>query len=110
MEQIKNYIGSYNSSLLDSLVPAKLQLPSGRIGKITYFENSPPELSARIGDFLGMQGKFTVCKGRIEGVYNILAPNYRTVQKTRDLTGFWQNTYAEIKAELKRKYPKHPWP
>ena len=110
MEQIKNYIGSYNGSLLDSLVPAKLQLPSGRIGKITYFENSPPELSARIGDFLGMQGKITVCKGRIEGIYNILAPNYRTVQKTRDLTGFWQNTYAEIKAELKRKYPKHPWP
>ena len=42
--------------------------------------------------------------------YDILAPNYRTVQKTADLTGFWKNTYPEVKKELKRRYPKHPWP
>jgi len=57
-----------------------------------------------------MKGTHTLCDGRINVLYNILAPNYRTVQKTDDLTGFWNNTYPEVKKELKRRYPKHPWP
>jgi ATP-dependent helicase HrpB len=43
-------------------------------------------------------------------LFDILAPNYRTVQKTFDLSGFWQRTYPEVKKELKRRYPRHPWP
>jgi ATP-dependent helicase HrpB len=109
-QAIIEYIGASLVSALDRLAPIRIKLPSGKMGKVAYFENAPPELSARIGDFIGMKGKFIICEGRIQGIFDILAPNYRTVQKTADLTGFWQNSYPEIKNELKRRYPRHPWP
>lgn len=87
-----------------------MPLPSGRKARITYFDGAPPELSARLGDLLGMQGTLYLYEGRVQVLFDILAPNFRTVQKTYDLTGFWQNTYPEVKKELKRRYPKHPWP
>jgi ATP-dependent helicase HrpB len=95
---------------VDKAAPTSLKLPGGRMGKLTYSESGPPELSARLGDFLGMEGKTTILEGKVEVVYDILAPNYRTVQKTSDLSGFWKNTYPEVKKELKRRYPRHPWP
>lgn len=107
---ILQYFGEPLAGNLDRLAPERMVLPSGKRGKIAYPPNAPPELSARITDFVGWKGKFTVCQGRAAGVFDILAPNYRTMQKTADLEGFWKNTYPEIKNELKRRYPRHPWP
>ena len=67
-------------------------------------------ISARLGDFVGMRGRCKILMGRVDVTYDILAPNYRTVQKTSDLSSFWQNSYPEVKKELKRRYPRHPWP
>ncbi len=108
---LRDYLGPALTAFLEREAPTHVKLPQGkRGGKITYFENSPPELSARLGDFLGMEGGFKILRGRVEVTYDILAPNYRTVQKTKDLTSFWKNSYPEVKQELKRKYPRHPWP
>jgi len=107
---LREYLGESLAAFLDKAVPTGLKLPNGRMGRLTYSEKSPPELSARLGDFLGMEGKTAILDGKVEVVYDILAPNYRTVQKTADLSGFWKNTYPEVKKELKRRYPKHPWP
>jgi ATP-dependent helicase HrpB len=108
---LRAYLGPALTAFLEREAPSQVKLPQGRRnGKITYFETSPPELSARLGDFLGMNGTFRILKGRVEVLYDILAPNFRTVQKTADLTSFWKNTYPEIKKELKRRYPRHPWP
>jgi ATP-dependent helicase HrpB len=109
-QALRNYVGPMLADYLDRLAPRQLKLPSGRIAKYTYFEDAPPELSARLGDFLGMVGPHFIAEGRVAVTYDILAPNYRTVQKTRDLTSFWANTYPEVKKELQRRYPKHPWP
>lgn len=99
-----------SSQDLDRLAPTRIKLSSGRAGRVAYFESTPPELSARIGDLIGIRGPFTVCQGRVRGVYDILAPNMRTVQKTADLDGFWSRAYPEIRNELRRRYPRHPWP
>ncbi|HLU69402.1 MAG TPA: ATP-dependent helicase C-terminal domain-containing protein, partial [Fibrobacteria bacterium] len=107
---LKDYLGYSLVAFLEKEAPTSAKLPGPRRGKITYFEKSPPELSARLGDFVGMQGRFKVLMGRQDVTYDILAPNYRTVQKTSDLTAFWKGSYAEIRKELKRRYPKHPWP
>lgn len=107
---VKEYAGARRAAEIERLAPTRIKLPSGRTGRVTYFDGAPPELSARIGDFVGMKGKFTLCEGRVQGTFNILAPNMRTVQKTTDLGSFWQNAYPQIRSELKRKYPKHPWP
>ncbi|MEO6097798.1 MAG: ATP-dependent helicase C-terminal domain-containing protein [Fibrobacteria bacterium] len=107
---IREYLGPSMAAFVDKAAPVSMKLPGIKHGKFTYFENAPPELSARLGDFVGMEGRLTILEGKVEVVYDILAPNYRTVQKTADLTGFWKNTYPEVKKELKRRYPKHPWP
>jgi ATP-dependent helicase HrpB len=43
-------------------------------------------------------------------VLHLLAPNQRAVQVTRDLAGFWQRHYPELRRQLMRRYPKHAWP
>lgn len=107
---LRAYIGPMLADYLDQVAPKRLKLPSGRMATYTYFADAPPELAARLGDFLGMTGTHAVLDGRVPVTFDILAPNYRTVQKTRDLASFWANTYPEVKKELKRRYPKHPWP
>lgn len=110
VETLRAYVGWAAMDRLDRGAPRTLKLPGGRAGKITYVEDGPPELSARLGDLVGLTGTLAVFEGRVPVLFDILAPNYRTVQKTFDLTGFWANTYPEVKKELKRRYPRHPWP
>ena len=107
---IRAYLGRPLSDFLDKALPSSRRLPSGKTGRLSYFEGRPPELAARLGDFLKMSGTLSLCEGRLGVLFDILAPNYRTVQKTPDLGSFWKNTYPEVKKELKRRYPKHPWP
>jgi len=80
------------------------------MGRFTYHESQPAELAARLGDFIKMTGTLSLCEGRLPVTFDVRAPNHRTVQKTRDLSSFWANAYPEIKKEMKRRYPRHPWP
>ncbi|MBI5882893.1 MAG: hypothetical protein HZB91_07310 [Elusimicrobia bacterium] len=107
---IGRYMGAGCLGLLDKALPIRRKLPSGRAGRLTYYESKPAELSARLGDFVGIRGSLSLCEGRLPVVFDILAPNMRTVQKTADLSSFWANAYPQIKKELQRRYPKHPWP
>lgn len=107
---IEGYLGSALAAFLDRALPATKKLPSGKTGRFTYHETHPPELSARLGDFVRMTGTLALCEGRLPVTFDILAPNHRTVQKTKDLSSFWANTYPTVKKELQRRYPRHPWP
>ena len=107
---IAAYMGRALSDFLERTLPPSRRLPSGKAGRLTYFDSRPAELAARLGDFLKMTGALKLCEGRLAVVFDILAPNYRTVQKTDDLTSFWANTYPTVKKELQRRYPRHPWP
>ncbi|MNS17064.1 ATP-dependent RNA helicase HrpB [compost metagenome] len=110
IEVLRDYIGWEAAMRLDREAPRTYKLPSGKGARITYSDDAPPELSARLGDMLGLTGTLALYEGRVPVLFDILAPNYRTVQKTFDMTSFWANTYPEVKKELKRRYPKHPWP
>jgi ATP-dependent helicase HrpB len=107
---IERYLGPALAGFLERALPASRRLPSGRTGRFTYSETRPPELAARLGDFAGMTGTLSLCEGRLPVTFDVLAPNHRTVQKTADLASFWANTYPGVRKELKRRYPKHPWP
>ncbi|HEY9898216.1 MAG TPA: ATP-dependent helicase HrpB [Pantanalinema sp.] len=107
---LRDYVGWEAMGRIDREAPRTFKLPSGRSARITYFEDSAPEVSARLGDMVGLQGTVRLYEGRLQALFDILAPNYRTVQKTFDMSGFWANTYPEVKKELKRRYPRHPWP
>jgi ATP-dependent helicase HrpB len=108
--QVGRYLGPVLMGFLDKTFPVRRKLPSGRTGKLTYFEQQPPELAARLEDFLGLTGTITLCEGRLAIIFDILSPGFRTVQKTQDLGSFWKNAYPSVKKELQRRYPRHPWP
>lgn len=109
---LEEYFGAPWLSWLHKNFPETLLLPSGRKARYTYPHptQGPVELSARIGDFLGFHGLAYLNEGRLQVRYNILAPNYRTAQKTWNMDDFWKQTYPQLRKELRGRYPKHPWP
>ena len=78
--------------------------------KVTYLDGQPPSVASRLQDFFGMRETPRVAGGRVNVVVHLLAPNYRPVQMTQDLAGFWERLYPQVRKELSRRYPRHSWP
>jgi len=76
---------------------------------VTYPETGEPFIAARIQDLYGLEATPCILGGRQPLTVQILGPNFRPVQITRDLAGFWRDTYPKVRQELRRKYPKHEW-
>lgn len=94
---------------LDELAPRSLQVPSGsRIG-LDYSEQ-PPVLAVRLQELFGLADTPRIAGGRQVVKLHLLSPARRPVQVTQDLANFWRSTYAEVKKDLKGRYPKHYWP
>jgi ATP-dependent helicase HrpB len=96
--------------LLNQLAPERIQLPNGRTAKVQYVDGQPPAVASRLQDFFGMRETPRVAGGRVNVVVHLLAPNYRPVQMTQDLAGFWERLYPQVRKELGRRYPRHSWP
>lgn len=90
--------------------PPAVAIPSGRQARLRYEAEGPPVLSVRLQEVFGLYDSPRVAKGRVPVKMELLAPNQRPVQVTQDLASFWANTYAEVRKELRRRYPKHQWP
>lgn len=124
---VEDYFGKSMLAWLQKTFPDHYVLPNGKRARYSYQEVATAdeqgggkivqsadgvlvEISARIEDFMQLRGEHKIADGKLKVRYDILAPNFRTIQKTWDLTSFWQNTYAEVRKELRGRYPKHPWP
>lgn len=95
---------------LDSIAPASLTIPSGRKVALDYTDQDGPVLSAKLQELFGLSESPTVCRGRRAVLVHLLSPAGRPVAVTRDLQGFWERGYQEVRKELRGRYPKHPWP
>jgi ATP-dependent helicase HrpB len=96
---------------IDREAPPTLALPSGRSARIDYAAPAGPTVSAAIQELFGQRRTPTLGgDGGVPVVLELLAPNRRAVQITRDLASFWQNVYPTARIELGRRYPKHAWP
>jgi ATP-dependent helicase HrpB len=96
--------------LLDEAAPERVELPGGRRVRVEYPQDAPPFIASRMQDFFGMADGPRVARGRVALVLHLLAPNQRAVQVTTDLAGFWSRHYPAVAKELRRKYPRHPFP
>jgi ATP-dependent helicase HrpB len=90
--------------------PDRIQVPSGSRIRLEYSPGRPPILAVRIQELFGLKQTPRIAQGRVPVLLHLLAPNFRPQQVTDDLASFWTNTYPEVRKELKRRYPKHPWP
>ncbi len=95
---------------LDELAPTHLQVPSGSRLRLSYTPGEAPVLAVKLQEMFGLAATPRIAAGRIEVTLHLLSPARRPIQVTRDLRGFWERTYPEVRKELKGRYPKHPWP
>jgi ATP-dependent helicase HrpB len=95
---------------LEVEAPTHFTAPSGSSVPIDYEAEAGPKLAIRVQELFGLDRHPTVARGRAPLVIELLSPAQRPVQVTRDLPGFWRGSYASVKAEMKGRYPRHPWP
>jgi ATP-dependent helicase HrpB len=95
---------------LERLAPACLTVPSGRTHAIEYGADGSVSASVKLQELFGLAETPRIGPRREPVVFLLLAPNGRPVQTTKDLRSFWENTYPEVRRELRGRYPKHPWP
>ena len=94
---------------LDELAPQHIKVPSGTSVRLDYSEH-PPILAVRLQELFGLADTPRIAGGRQVVKLHLLSPARRPVQVTQDLANFWRSTYAEVKKDLKGRYPKHYWP
>ena len=94
---------------LDELAPHHITVPSGSSVRLDYSEH-PPILAVRLQELFGLSDTPRIAGGRQTVKLHLLSPARRPVQVTQDLANFWRSTYAEVKKDLKGRYPKHYWP
>ncbi|WP_278234541.1 ATP-dependent helicase HrpB [Isoptericola sp. AK164] len=95
---------------LDELAPERLRVPSGSQVRLTYDGAEPPVLAVKLQEVFGWTATPAVADGRVPVVLHLLSPARRPVAITSDLTSFWQQGYSQVRADLRGRYPRHPWP
>ncbi|WP_280551624.1 ATP-dependent helicase HrpB [Halomonas sp. 25-S5] len=100
-------------SRLDALAPLHLAVPSGASHRVDYtpcLTDKPPVLAVKLQECFGWQASPRVADGREAVLLHLLSPARRPLQVTADLASFWANGYADVRREMRGRYPKHPWP
>lgn len=96
---------------LDRLAPTHITIPTGSRIRIDYRQGAEaPVVSVRLQECFGLTDTPTVNDGKQPLLMELLSPGFKPVQLTKDLRSFWQDTYFEVRKELRRRYPKHSWP
>lgn len=95
---------------IERLAPTRIRVPSGLERKIHYAHDAEPVLAVKLQELFGLADTPAIVDGRIPLTLHLLSPAGRPLQVTRDLKGFWERTYPEVRKEMKGRYPKHPWP
>jgi len=95
---------------LDAEAPTHFAAPTGTGVPIDYEAEGGPKIAIRVQELFGLDRHPAIAGGKVPLVVELLSPAHRPVQTTRDLPGFWRGSYAAVRAEMRGRYPKHPWP
>ncbi|MCP2167921.1 ATP-dependent helicase HrpB [Goodfellowiella coeruleoviolacea] len=94
---------------LDELAPDRLAVPSGSRVRLDYSAGDPV-LPVKVQEAFGWTETPRIADGRVPVVLHLLSPAGRPAAVTSDLASFWRTGYPQVRAELRGRYPKHPWP
>ncbi|WP_212525092.1 ATP-dependent helicase HrpB [Actibacterium sp. MT2.3-13A] len=95
--------------LLDRLAPAHFTTPMGRKVPIDY-SGEAPGITVRLQEMFGVTEHPAIGPRRLPLRITLLSPAQRPVQTTMDLPGFWASSYADVRKDMRGRYPRHPWP
>ena len=94
---------------LDQLLPESVEIPSGRLARLDY-GSGVPVLAVKLQELFGCNDGPTVLGGRLRVSLQLLSPAGRPAAITSDLASFWRSGYRQVRADLRGRYPRHPWP
>ncbi len=109
MSALQNRLGWDVVRVLDQTMPTKYTLPTGNTATIDY-AGPQPKISVRLQELLGKTTHPTVGPNATPLLIELLSPGHRPIQTTADLPGFWATSYADVRKDMRGRYPKHPWP
>ncbi len=94
---------------LEDIAPSRLETPLGSAA-IDYGAEGGPRVEIRVQELFGVNTHPTVGNGRVSLTLSLLSPARRPVQVTKDLPRFWAGSWSAVRAEMRGRYPRHPWP
>lgn len=97
------------ASHLDDLAPDRVAVPSGANIRVDYTTDEPV-LPVKLQETFGWKKTPTIAGGRVPILLHLLSPAGHPVAVTSNLESFWRDGYRQVRAELRGRYPKHPWP
>ncbi|MEM1077797.1 MAG: ATP-dependent helicase HrpB [Pseudomonadota bacterium] len=109
LEALRSWLGWDKLQAVEAQAPAAITTPLGRKLPVDYGGDAP-EVSARVQEFYGVTRHPTVGPSRVPLRITLLSPGQRPVAVTSDLPGFWRGGYADLRKDMRGRYPKHPWP
>lgn len=94
---------------LSRLAPTHFEAPTGQRHPIQY-EGEEPVLTIRVQELFGLKQHPAIAGGRLPLLLELTSPAHRPIQTTRDLPGFWAGSWRDVRADMRGRYPRHPWP
>ncbi|WP_203829955.1 ATP-dependent helicase HrpB [Actinoplanes palleronii] len=95
---------------LNDVAPERLPVPSGSQVRVDYSDPAAPVLAVKVQEAFGWKDAPRLADGRVPVRLHLLSPAGRPVAVTSDLASFWRQGYPQVRAELRGRYPRHPWP
>jgi len=93
---------------LDAEVPTRFTAPTGNTFAIDYAADGGPKVEVRVGELYGLAVHPTV--GTTPLTFSLLSPGHKPIQTTKDIPGFWKGSWADVRKDMRGRYPKHVWP
>lgn len=94
---------------LGRMAPGHFEAPTGQRHPIRY-DSEEPVLTIRVQELFGLTKHPSVAGGRLPLLLELTSPAHRPIQTTRDLPGFWSGSWKDVRADMRGRYPRHPWP
>ena len=96
--------------LINREAPSHFEAPTGSHVTIEYHAERGPVVAIRVQELFGLDRHPMLGSGRVPVTFDLLSPAHRPIQTTRDLPGFWRGSWADVRTQMRGRYPKHPWP
>jgi len=113
-EPLRRLLPWPDAGRLGELVPERLEVPSGSWVKIDYpvvgDDGGRPVVAVKLQECFGWDRTPRLVGGRVPVLFHLLSPARRPLAVTDDLASFWSGPYAQVRAEMRGRYPRHPWP
>ena len=109
-QALHNMLDYDQQRALDKLAPETLKMPTGSSIRIDYAAEGGPRVEVRVQELYGTTVHPAIGPNQTPITLSLTSPAHRPIQITKDLPAFWTGSWAEVRSEMKGRYPRHVWP